>query len=475
MSSVEVEICGSLLVLATPESEAMKNRWWQVSIVFVLCFLGISILFFGEPLRPENRLSDGIIIRFEKAVMGPMPYDSYPPVKALLASYTPGILQRYLGEREQITFNTDSDGISLLFSYWESDGKRKKVIHDPQGNPVPTIGRIEFIESTGFVFNLRANWRSSSGHLLILSEQRFPRRDRILHMRCYEEETDNLVFETKILNPGYRQTFKEWKPLPVPMSKTVPPVTVTLLREPAEFFVNYLRDDDVEIRSTDPSWIQKSPEKHAWFSDATGNQTQSLVAELSTFEPAWKLHVQLRRNRLADFSPDERWRSVRVPFPKSDTATCLAGAGPILGLDVKGIWVSSAGAFRSDGETANVSASSYVSLNLPVVRMEHPLPGTTNLPTIHSGSPFICIVHSDVDFNVEVITHVRDQHGALIPTDLSVHAFGEGKTVRVLQFTPVAELTSLDLEMVVNRSLLFEFLVKPPQADVIRTNQNSPK
>lgn len=452
----------------------MKIRWWQVSIVFCVLLVLTLVVFLRDPQKPQCELSDGTIIRFEKASFGSMPYDSYSPVKALLSKYIPASLQRFLGGRRRVTFNTDPNGLALLFSYWEADGKTPRIISDrgEEFDCTRLIGRIEFVESTGFVFNARTSWGSTSGNLLILSQSRFPRRDRMLQMRCYEGQTDKLVLETRVLNPAYQQIVNEWEPKPIPISQTVPPVTVTLQREPGEFFVNYLRDEDMEIDSNDRSWIEPAPQKSAWFSDATGNQTQSLLSELSPFEPAWKLHVQIRRNSFADFSADERWRSNPVSFPNHGTAARVVAAGSILGVDCDGIWVSSAGALQLPeaiqlaDESIKVSSSAFVPLNLPVTRMEHPPAGTKDLPRIHSGVPFICLVHNDVLLNAEVIAQVRDQDDKLIPTDLTVYGLGTGKSVRVYLLKQFEGITQIEIEMIVNRSLQFEFFVKPPAADV---------
>ncbi|MBC7820063.1 MAG: hypothetical protein IAG10_24535, partial [Planctomycetaceae bacterium] len=219
----------------------MKKRWWVVATLLIACLIVTAWVLLQEPKGPEVTLSDGSIVRFEKAGVGTFPYDSYPPLKASLAGFVPNRFQSRLGERIKTTFSSQPNAVGLLFSIWTAEGKRHRDLSR-------FLSRVEFVESTGFVFKVGVSGASwSNNNMMCFSEGPFPRRDPTLHMRFYEQGTERLLFDLHVPNPGYKSTFSEWTPETVPASQTVAPLTATLKNGPANLTEKYLREQDLEI------------------------------------------------------------------------------------------------------------------------------------------------------------------------------------------------------------------------------------
>ena len=387
-----------------------------------------------------------------------MSYDSYPPLKAALAGYVPNRFQSRLGERTRFTFNTQSDELGLLFLF-------RTPADQPKRDVTQFLSRIEFVESTGFVFKVGVSGSSSFGSVMLINEGPFPRRDPMLHMRLYEKETDRLLFDLHVPNPGYKPKFDEWTPEPVPATQTVEPLTVTLKNGPANIPAEYVRDEDIEITSTDPRWTNTPPKRNFWVTDATGGKAYRLSG-LSPFEPAWKLHLRFWRNESAEFSPDEVWRTKLIKLPAALTAERLKLGGVAGGVELSTNYVTSAGEVHDDGTDLTVTPGSGGNSSSNETRNGKPY------TTVDSLLPFFQLIHSTLDEETELIIVVKDQDGRKLTNDRSgstTHHTG-GISSRRIQFQPTPETTEVQLEVIVNHGRTFEFLVTPRKPDAVKVS-----
>ena len=287
----------------------MKKRWLVAVELVIGCLTAVVLPQLRDPPSYEATLSDGTVVRLVKVGVEMVPYDSYPPLKAAIAGFVPNRFQWHLGDRQRLTINSEPDALTMLFRIQSKEGHPKRVRSR-------FLSRIEFIKSTGYVFRIGVSGYSSSAEIMHISEGPFPRRDPTLHVRLYEKETDRLLFDLHIPNPDYKPKFDEWKPEPVPATQTVEPLTVPLKNGLENIPTEYLRDEDIEITSTNPRWTNTRPQWQHWTTDATGGRANGLTG-ISPFEPAWKLHVRVRRNKAAEFSLNEVWRTrlIRLPAP----------------------------------------------------------------------------------------------------------------------------------------------------------------
>lgn len=300
---------------------------------------------------------------------------------------------------------------------------------------------------------------------MLINEGPFPRRDPMLHMRLYQKETDRLLFDLHVPNPGYKPKFDEWAPEPVPATQTVEPLTVTLKNGPANIPLEYVRDEDVEITSTDPRWTNTPPKRNFWVTDATGGKAYRLSG-LSPFEPAWKLHLRFWRNESAEFSPDEVWRTKLIKLPAALTAERLKLGGVAGGVELSTNYVTSAGEVHDDGTDLTVTPGSGGNSSSNETRNGKPY------TTVDSLLPFFQLSHSTLDEETELIIVVKDQDGRKLTNDRSgstTHHTG-GIASRRIQFQPAPETTEVQLEVIVNRGRTFEFLVAPRKPDAVKVS-----
>lgn len=434
----------------------MRKRWIVVAMLVVGCLFAAVLSQLKDPPSHEATLSDGTVVRLVKVGIGIIPYDSYPPLKALVADSVPNRFQSRLGTRIKTTHTCQPHEIGLVFLHRTKDDQ-------PKNDPQQFLSRMEFIDSKGFVFNVRVSGYGSYGGVMLIDEGPFPRRDPTLHMRLFELQTDRLLFDLHVPNPGYKPTFDEWVPEPVPATQTAAPVTVTLKRGPADIPAKYLREEDIEITSTDPRWTATRPQRHVWLTDATGNKAYQF-SDLSPFEPAWKLHVRVRRNAAAEFSPDEVWRTKLVTLPAALTAERLKLGGVAGGVEFSTNYVTSAGEVHDDGTELTVTPASGGNSSSS---------GTMKgkaYTTVDSPLPFFQLSHSMLDEETELVIVVKDQAGRTLTNDRSnsVTYGTSGISSRRVQFQPTPETTEVQLEVIVNRGRTFEFLVAPRKPDATK-------
>ena len=439
----------------------MKKRW-LVLAVLVMGGLIVAVLSqLKDPPSHEATLSDGSHVRFEKAGVGVIKYDSFPPLKAALVDYVPNRFQSRLGERIQCSMTPQPNIVGLMFSLWTAEGLRKR-------ESAQFLSRIEFVESTGFVLNVAVSGYSASGGVMLISEGSFPRREPTLHMRLFEQGTERLLFDLHIPNPGYKPSFDEWIAEPVPATQTVAPLTVTLKRGPADIPAKHLREEDIEITSTDPRWTATRPQRHVWLTDATGNKAYQF-SDLSPFESAWKLHVRVFRSAEAEFGADEVWRTKLVTLPEALQAERIKLGGIAAGVEFSTAYLTSAGELRDDGTELTVALTRLGSNG-----------GTSSgtgfengkrFQTVDSPLPHFQLSHTPHDEETSLIIVVKDQAGRKLSNDhsgSSVSHQAGGIWSRIVQFEPLPDTTEVQLEVIVNRGRTFEFLVAPRKPDAAK-------
>jgi hypothetical protein len=429
----------------------MGFRWSIAIMLIICCLLVVALTVPREPPKQEVRLNDGSVVRFEQAGTGTIAYDSYSRVKAFVTDLIPARFGRGDSERIKGSFTPQTGTIGILYSVWTSEGKRKTSVAN-------FISRIELVESTGFVFQTQISGYSSSANMVLIHVNSFPRRDRTFQMRCYEEGTDRLLFDLNIRNPLYPQEITEWSPEPVPATQTVVPLTVTLKHNLSDFKQKYVTDEDLVIESTDPRWTEPRPQRTFWLTDATGNRSYTLDG-LSPFEPAWKLHLQFHRNPAAEFGENEVWRTGLMKIPAALTAERLGLKKTLDGLELEAAILSAAGTMSDEADSLAVTPSTH-RVGEGVSQESGSMNGRP-YRRIHSGLPFIQVMHPRLDADTNLIFTVKDQTGARISLESGVWHGTSSGYMRVLQFKPTAESTEIQLEAIVNRGRSFEFLVAP--------------
>ena len=436
----------------------LQYRAWVAAILLICGGFTLPFFFRAAPRPIQAKLRDGTIVRFEKAGVGSISYDAISPFMTRRVNRFSFGVQSPSRERIQATFPVQSQELGLLFSVHTKEGK-------PNTDPVNSItsrsgyllSRVDFIESTGFIFQSPVTGQTTVANLVSLSQGPFPHRDRMLEIRCYEPENQQRFLDIKIPNPAYQAEYAEWLPESLPASRTVEPLTVTLNHGLGEFQRPTLSDEDLTVTSTDPRWNIDELERNWWLTDVTGNRSPSLL-DLSPFEPAWKLNIRLRRKASAQFSDEEIWRTKLFSLPAKSSAQRISAHQQIEGIDCRATVIASAGKVTDDG--VDLPFENEI-LAGTAGRISHVTRAGRAFVTLQSPKPFMHVIHSRLDEETELLFTVRDQTGQVISTESSHSTEILGESMRIVQFAPTDVTTDVLLEVTVNRGRTCEFLVQP--------------
>jgi hypothetical protein len=415
----------------------------------------------GESIQAT--LGDGLRrVTFLQAGAGAFKYSSDSRITGWLRSWLPNALAAKLPPLTSFssTGNNGRNGspqLSLLFKFERVvDGQ---VV--PTSNVEQAFSRFEFEESTGFTFSQLAGSSSSSNNLVAFHVDSFPRRDRTLHVRAFERGTEKPLFDFIIPNPGWSETFPEWRPESIPISQTDDPVTATLRGVAMRSYENggsYLTAD-VETRSSDPAWRKNHFDY--WFEDSTGN----CDAVLSPFEPAIRVHVLVRRDEDAEFTASEAWSLPALALAAPESMRKIDQKRVLDGISINVRYLSSAGCVLEEGGQITVSAPSW-----PGQSGTSTSNGTNfrngkqvSYTRVDCGVPFFRVDMSPLPPNTELLTLVADQNGKALKQHNTgtTHGFSGG-SFRLVQFDPEPETETVSLKIIVNRARAFEFTVAPP-------------
>lgn len=298
---------------------------------------------------------------------------------------------------------------------------------------------------------------STEVHGLILRS--YPRRQSRFKVHLLDAKGAVLA-KLDVENP-VRGPFPEWQPMPLPQTQSNGPVTLTLegLQESGSAPYRY-NSPKWNLTSTDARW-SKARVRYATLFDPTGNEGQWL----SRREKAWKLRVQLFRENLQDFAPGEYAAFTNVAIPEAGKSIQLGQA-----VERNGVTLL-VHAIAGEGAIANTNGTGWQMMTNGSGYVGHSTSsnGRITIEKWGSRTPFILLEARNVQSNDEIRFELYDDIGRRIKVDDS-HGYGlsNGGRLYLRGFTPPEDARSLNLELIVNRPLQFEFLVNP--ADV-----NSPK
>ncbi len=440
-----------------------RRRKWSIAggVGFLALCLGLSFLFRPAALDEGVDLKNGWRVRFLDAGLGKVKYNSDSSAKQFVRTYAPRAIEMRMDrpitiDRQQGPGNTD---LLMLFHVWSPEGKGRDRNEDP------FRPSLELIESSGFVFRhpysgMNSHFFGKAGIGIITDERTFPRRDPLLHFRLRNGNSPEVLIDRSIPNPGYQSSFPEWTPQPLPITQTVAPVSLTLTGITVHSEKQYMQAH-FTTTATDPQW--ETPHVHEEFSDATGNHG----VWLSPHEPAWKVKAKVRRRLDATFLPAEVWTLATLATPQPKSVAPFREVRTINGILVKPQRLFGPGKYRIEN---GVVVSAGEKPPGPTPESTHSIgsssgsTGTIHYTDINTDFPAILIEYAELPPLTHLEVRIRDQTGR----DLRKGVYREGRGSMNGQpygwypFQPQPESTSIVIEVVVHKSLEFEFLVKPP-------------
>jgi hypothetical protein len=182
---------------------------------------------------------------------------------------------------------------------------------------------------------------------------------------------------------------------------------------------------------------------------------------LSPREKAWKVRALVFREQLQDFAPEEYVVLTNVAIPEA--GKCIPFGQPEKRAGVSLTIHAIAGA----GTIANTNGAGWQMLTNAPGSVGHSTSsdGKTTIETWGSRAPFVLLEVKNVQSKDEIEFKLHDDLGREIELDASRGYNGTSNGRLYLRaFTPPAAAKSLNLEVIVNRPLQFDFMVNP--ADV---------
>ena len=282
----------------------------------------------------------------------------------------------------------------------------------------------------------------------------FPRRQSSFRFN-FLDSAGQPVAMLQVPNP-VKGPFPRWQPQALPQTRTGNSVTLQL--ESLRMSRNMQWPAVIphwKLTASDPAWAGAKVRNTA-FLDATGNEGQFL----SSREPAWRARAQVFRERPEDFSNTERFVITNLSIPAAASFINVDQSAERLGVKLSVIALVGPGRFYlTNGVDRGVSSDTSTGSSTSTS-------GTNRTESWGGPQHFLLLEARNVQPNDEILMRFVDEGGREIKLgDSSGYSGGEnGARTYKRNFTPPASVTSLNLEVIVNRPLVFEFMVNP--ADV---------
>lgn len=257
--------------------------------------------------------------------------------------------------------------------------------------------------------------------------------------------------------PG--RSFDVWQPDPLPATRTVGDLTVTLTS------IKRYRDPDSIFISVMP-YLQYSIEGKpagSWsaiheLTDALGNSCQSWNSDLSPLETAWKLKLTMSQMTSGQFSPKETLKLPLKSFAStgqllllSETHTVNQSAVTVIGLGGAGPIEFTLPNSNSQFKTGAYNPGSHG------FGMSTSCRNSQCDVSISSGAPFVVTsARPAPDSSVQLV--IRDQSGEV----LNKNSQGSVEGLTFWFFEPKPTSTQIEIQIIAQKLRYAEFLIAPP-------------
>lgn len=447
----------------TGERHASKNLIRSIAFVLLVCAaIGFALVEARRALADRHArfvtFPDGSRLEFLGTVMGTGTFSTDTPWQRLARLYLPARFQSSLPaviECSGIYSDTNSATIILrLTNPTNAPGRApwsSYVPEDHNGFRYPGNGG----------YSVRSD--AKGNYTFALGLQSFPRREPKFSLH-FEDMNGVDVATVQVANPT-TGPFPDWQPSPLPQIQTNGPVTLTL-----ESLTENMKTDGsaphlnpkFNLRASNPAWMDAEASVKKLL-DATGNEGMLL----SPREPAWKLRASVFRKRTNDFAANEQLVLTNLALPASGQFQSLDRSADCDGVGVKVLVVAGAGRFGlSNGVTRFVQP--------PSPGMGGEFNSTVgngySVETWGSSTPFLLVEVRNARPDDEIQVHALDDSGRVERIETGRNGTSSsGVNIYKFAFDPAQDAKFVTLTLVVNRPLLFDFLLNP--ADV-RTEKN---
>jgi hypothetical protein len=318
---------------------------------------------------------------------------------------------------------------------------------------------VDTEDESGFHYSPNGGVCSSSDSLgnivYAISLNCFPRRQKDFLLR-FLDPNGAVMGTLRIVNP-LSGPFPEWKPLPLPQTRTNGPVALTL-----SGFEQHVRGRWTNslakwrLDASDAAWAHAKA-RPATFLDASGNEGY----KLSPRETAWKVRTLVYRERVQNFAADEMLVVSNVALPKAGNYTDVDKRAVCSGVTINILAMANGGRFGISNEVtrfmlpASQGTSGYSSSS----------DGRNQVETWGGSGPFLVVDTLDMQPGDELHIYAKDDQGREYNEQANNPQSGSGaRKVFTPEFKLPPDAKSATIHVAVSRPLTFEFLVKPQDA-----------
>jgi len=420
-------------------------------LFLLLCIVSIALWLTLAFLRRPSRVAvfpNGVRIEFLGSAIGAAEFTTERSWHKTARKALPASMQKWIPTAYGGNCSSGSNSATFFFRVIDPSGT--------MGGPDPWHS-YTIDDESGFRYAASGGSCSSGGagskvYGLIL--RAYPRRQPDVRF-SFRDSSDAVLATLTVPNP-VTGPFPEWKPKSVPQTQTLNSVTLKLRSLQAGGSARWPAIvPDWDLSSSDSAWTNARV-RRASYIDATGNEGQ----HLSPRESAWQLRALVFRERPEDFTVGERLRVTNLSIPAAGNFVDVDQSAERQGVKLTMLLLAGAGRLHiTNGVRRGMSTNA-------VTQRSSSSEGTNRIETWGSASPFLLVEVQNVQPEDEIRLRLIDDQGREIKlTDPSGSSgFGFGGHIYKRSFIPPDDAKSLTLEAVVNRPLVFEFMVNP--ADV---------
>jgi hypothetical protein len=448
----------------TGDQRPSRNIIRPILCILLICGVIGFAMVMARRVEADRRarfatLPDGSTVELLGTAAGGAPFSTETKWQRLARRYLPIGLQQWLPVPMSGSFSAGSNGLVV---YLRLKGPLRTV-----GDPLPWASYAAE-DDHGFKYpdggNMSSGDPKKADILCGLSLLSYPRRQQefLIHL---VDGFGVTVATFHASNPS-QGPFSDWRPSPMPQTQTNGPVKLTLesLRvHPDQRWPSV--SPKFNLHSTNPSWVNAEASIQNLF-DATGNEGRWL----SPREPAWKIRALVFRARPQDFATSEQFVLTNVPVPDPGQYQSLDKGAICDGVGLKVLVVTGAGTFGlSNGVTRFMRP-----LSRGTGRQSSFTSGTNIVETWDNSTPFLMVESRNVQSDDKVEIHAHDDSGREVKVEINGYSSGGwpgAGRIYTSDFVPPKGAKTLTVTVLVNRPLLFDFLVNP--ADVGRNDYGS--
>ncbi len=301
-------------------------------------------------------------------------------------------------------------------------------------------------------------------------------------LRVYDT-TDQKVAEFDVPDPTPSGgSYPEWKPEPLPATKSDGDVSLTLTGLMAQSSEsprtnNGISWTETRIRlNTQFETKQADETTGAWSErsfrlfDALGNESSVWDCRLCQKESAWGLQVKVWRNDSASFDASETWSFAELPVPERQRVQYVNQAKTFERATLELLAVGGTGSVSYPGLVPGYSGghsssgSSYFGQGKDRRRVPYKIRVRDNQVTVESEVPHLLARVTRLSSDHRLSLRVKDDEGGEVRLSDSL-AVAPAPTLRVWFIDAPQKVKSLNAEFIVHLCRTFDFLVAPPAVE----------